>query len=408
MSQHDDFDRSLARWFDAEARPAATADVLDRALRATRRRRPRPRLFAALGSHWVGDSVGPTSGAATLGRTGLRTSMALLLLLLVLALVAGAVLVGARLLQPAPVDLGIFEPISGGSSTETEAGSGGSTRHRRIPGRGSSLTAEAGIPLGWSRDGTKLLVLRGGSPGAQLFVLHADGSETKLTTTDDEIEAASIAPDGSRVVFEGVTATPEGECCRLFAVRRRRRQWLGRGARRVSRGHLGGTGLLSGWDADRIRRGSGDNGHSVSVDGRGRERRAPDPRQRHNAGGGPYTTASRGRRLAIGSRSGYRGRHLHVRARWLGLHARRGVEGETCGAADPCAVKLPSRPRHPTGRPTAPRSRTRQAALSQVHQCEGCHLASRTRMFHVRVPSPAGWSRRRAPVASRVQRLRSS
>ncbi len=102
MSQHDDFDRSLARWFDAEARPAATADVLDRALRATRRRRPRPRLFAALGSHWVGDSVGPTSGVATLGRTGVRTSMALLLLLLVLALVAGAVLVGARLLQPAP------------------------------------------------------------------------------------------------------------------------------------------------------------------------------------------------------------------------------------------------------------------------------------------------------------------
>jgi hypothetical protein len=102
MSQHDDFDRSIARWLDAEARPAATADVLDGALRATSRRRPRPGLLAALGSHWVGDSVGATAGVATLGRTGLRTSLALLLLLLVLALVAGAVLVGARLLQPAP------------------------------------------------------------------------------------------------------------------------------------------------------------------------------------------------------------------------------------------------------------------------------------------------------------------
>lgn len=102
MSQHDDFDRSLARWFDAEAHPSGTADVLDRALHATRRRRPRPRSFAALGSDWVGDSVGPTSGVATLGRTGVRTSMALLLLLLVLALVAGAVLVGALRLQPAP------------------------------------------------------------------------------------------------------------------------------------------------------------------------------------------------------------------------------------------------------------------------------------------------------------------
>ena len=102
MSQHDDFDRSLARWFDAEAQPAATADVLDRALTATRRRRPRPRLFAALGSHWVGGGSGPISGVAILGRTGMRTSMALLLLLLALALVAGAVLVGGRLLQPAP------------------------------------------------------------------------------------------------------------------------------------------------------------------------------------------------------------------------------------------------------------------------------------------------------------------
>ena len=102
MSQHDDFDRSLARWFDAEAHPAATADVLDRALRATRRRRPRPRLFAALGSHWVGRRSGSISGVASIGRTGMRTSTALLLLLLALALVAGAILVGARLLQPAP------------------------------------------------------------------------------------------------------------------------------------------------------------------------------------------------------------------------------------------------------------------------------------------------------------------
>jgi hypothetical protein len=56
-------------------------------------------LFAALGSHWVG---GGGSRVATLGRTGMRASMALLLLLLVLVLVAGALLVGARLLQSVP------------------------------------------------------------------------------------------------------------------------------------------------------------------------------------------------------------------------------------------------------------------------------------------------------------------
>ena len=102
MSQHDDFDRSLARWFDAEAQPAATADVLARALSATRRRRPRPPLFATLGSHWVGGGRGPISAVATLERMRMRTSMALLLLLLAVALVAGAVLVGASLLQRAP------------------------------------------------------------------------------------------------------------------------------------------------------------------------------------------------------------------------------------------------------------------------------------------------------------------
>jgi hypothetical protein len=102
MSQHDDFDRSLARWFEVEAQPAAAADVLDRALRATSRHRPRPRLYATLGSRWTGDSVGPALGRAALTRTGMRASTALVLLLLAMALMAGAALVGARLLQPSP------------------------------------------------------------------------------------------------------------------------------------------------------------------------------------------------------------------------------------------------------------------------------------------------------------------
>jgi hypothetical protein len=211
MSQHDEFDRSLARWFEAEARPAATADVLDRALRTTRRRRPRPSLFAALGSRWVGDSVGPTSGIATLGRTGLRTSMALLLLLLVLGLVAGALLVGARLLQPARVDLGIFEPISGWIVYGNDAGIWGDNPD----GPDVKLTVGAGTPLGWARDGTRLLLHRQG-----LVVLHANGSETQLTTdwlTDSLfVRAATISPDGSRVVF--ATIDGPGDTGFLFSV----------------------------------------------------------------------------------------------------------------------------------------------------------------------------------------------
>ena len=97
-----DIDRTLADWFRADALAQAPADGVERALEGARRHSPRPGWLAGPGSHWVGDSVRPSAGAATLTRTGLRTSMALLLLLLVVAVVAGAVLVGARLLQPAP------------------------------------------------------------------------------------------------------------------------------------------------------------------------------------------------------------------------------------------------------------------------------------------------------------------
>lgn len=228
MSQHDDFDRSLGRWFDAEARPAATAEVLDRALSVTRRRRPRPALFAALGSHWVGDGVGPAWAGATLWRTGLRTSMALLLLLLVLVLVAGAVLVGARLIQPAPVDLGIFEPVAGRIvfgdddgiwAIDPAAPPDSATRVQ--------LTAQAGIPLGWSSDGTRLVIVRRSGGEQQLLVLHADGSETELNDAPASVRGwnpsprqATMSPDGSRVVLVGGFRAPGGGCCNwgLFAV----------------------------------------------------------------------------------------------------------------------------------------------------------------------------------------------
>ena len=97
-----DIDRTLADWFQTDALAQAPADGVERALAGARRRSPRPAWLAGPGSHWVGDGVRASSGAATLGRTGLRTSTALLLLLLVLVLAAGAVLVGARLLPPAP------------------------------------------------------------------------------------------------------------------------------------------------------------------------------------------------------------------------------------------------------------------------------------------------------------------
>jgi Tol biopolymer transport system component len=201
MSQ-DDFDRSLDRWFEAEARLTAPAHVLDRALAATGRRRPRSGLYASLGSHWIGDGVG--SIPATGSFTGVRASMALLLLTLVLALAAGAVMVGSRPVQPTPDDLGIFAPVAGRIAFEAEDDIWGVDPSAPVDSAAKVLlTSEGGIPLGWSSDGTKLLIMRGSKSEAHLFVLHADGSEVQVTERPMSIAGATISPDGSRVVFAG-------------------------------------------------------------------------------------------------------------------------------------------------------------------------------------------------------------
>ncbi len=108
MTGHDDFDRTLAGWFEGDALSPAPAGGLDRALDATRLRRPRPAWLAGPGSHWVRDALsgGSSSSSPSLERLGLRWSTALILLLAVAALVGGAILVGARLLQPSPPPTG--------------------------------------------------------------------------------------------------------------------------------------------------------------------------------------------------------------------------------------------------------------------------------------------------------------
>jgi Tol biopolymer transport system component len=64
------------------------------------------------------------------------------------------------------------------------------------------------VPLGWSRDGTELLFVRGVGdeqfelfPKDNLFILHADGSETRLNADPISFGGAAISADGSRVVF---------------------------------------------------------------------------------------------------------------------------------------------------------------------------------------------------------------
>jgi Tol biopolymer transport system component len=81
-----------------------------------------------------------------------------------------------------------------------------------------------GTPLGWSSDGTELLLMRE-DPTDQtfpydkyLYILHADGTETQPTTqpiggTSD----AAISPDGKRVVYV-VHTGDEDETGTLYIV----------------------------------------------------------------------------------------------------------------------------------------------------------------------------------------------
>lgn len=102
MTGHDDFDRTLAGWFEADALSPAPAGDLDRVLDLTRRRRPRSGWLAGLGSQWVGGApdAGSRSGVRSLERLELRWSRTVLLLLVIAVLVGGAIVVGATLFQP--------------------------------------------------------------------------------------------------------------------------------------------------------------------------------------------------------------------------------------------------------------------------------------------------------------------
>lgn len=137
------------------------------------------------------------------------------LAMLVALVAAGVAYIGSQT-RPAPVDLGIFAPVAGRVVYGDERGIWGVDPAAPADGATSvQLTSEAGIPLGWSSVGTRLLIMRGSDPDQHLFVLHADGSETQVTERPMSIRGGTISPDGSRVVF--AAATSDGGSA-LYAV----------------------------------------------------------------------------------------------------------------------------------------------------------------------------------------------
>jgi Tol biopolymer transport system component len=125
--------------------------------------------------------------------------------------------IGAIRSAPIPADdpseqLGIFEPVAGRIVSGLWAVDPIAV-DPSVPSRptlvrlGAELGPEEVLPLGWSSDGTELLFMREDPtdqtfPYARhLYILHADGSETRLNREPMDFEGAAISPDGERVVF---------------------------------------------------------------------------------------------------------------------------------------------------------------------------------------------------------------
>jgi Tol biopolymer transport system component len=205
MTGHDDFDRTLAGWFEADALSPAPAGGLDRVLDATRRRRPRPAWLAGPGGHWVGEADHPGSGTGvrSLPRLGLRWSTAVILLLVIAAVVGGAILVGARLVQSSPLPTGRLGHLAYGLDGDIYLADWDGRNPTRIahapPDGPADCYGFGGEGRMWSPDGRHIAYRSGGAfcPGAT--VLISDPAGHVVASFPGTGWLISWSPDSTRV-----------------------------------------------------------------------------------------------------------------------------------------------------------------------------------------------------------------
>jgi len=171
VTEHDDLDRRLARWFEADALGPAPSGQFEQAIEATRTRRPRSALLAGVGSHWV-----ETGLAADAPRVSWRSIA--VIVLVALALTAGAVFVGSqRRALPAiilPAGNGL---IAYGFDDDIYVGN---------PVTGQTMAIVTGAEVDssprFSPDGSHIAFLRGDYWGddASIIVVRANGSDEKV------------------------------------------------------------------------------------------------------------------------------------------------------------------------------------------------------------------------------------
>jgi hypothetical protein len=106
---------------------------------------------------------------------------------------------------PTPKPPGIFSGIGGWIVYGNQEGIWAvDPSHSGDPGSQIQLSPDRGTPLAWSSDGSKLLF---STRRRGLFVLHGDGTETRLVR--DPVSGASFSPDGTTVVFAPGTWAPD-------------------------------------------------------------------------------------------------------------------------------------------------------------------------------------------------------
>jgi Tol biopolymer transport system component len=206
MSRPDGFDRSLAQWLNAEVPPAATTEVLERALAVTGGRRPRPRLVASIGSHWVDDGPHGTA-TATFGRraTSPTAGILLALLALVTALVLGAVALGMGAIRPAPdirhlghlayvTDDGLYVADWDGANARRLV-----DPRQELAGLPEGCRAFFGTPK-WSPDGRHLAIRTEWSDLCQGSIIITDAEGSSLTTIPGSGWDFAWSPDSGRIV----------------------------------------------------------------------------------------------------------------------------------------------------------------------------------------------------------------
>jgi dipeptidyl aminopeptidase/acylaminoacyl peptidase len=195
MTSSHDFEQDLGAWLrqDSEHR---VPDHLEAVLVRTIATRQRP-WWSSL-RRWLPDVTLPPA-PAPLSRSG--SWRPILVLAAVALLIAALVLfaVGSRRHVPAPFGLarnGVVVAAVGGDLFQVDPSTGAKTPLL------SDSQAHADFGPMFSRDGSRLLYLRGVDGKAEIVIANPDGSGAKVVSPAvDGLDQVDWSPDGSRVVF---------------------------------------------------------------------------------------------------------------------------------------------------------------------------------------------------------------